>query len=214
MNPASSSGREWLRAIARRAMLERGFEPDFPPDVVREANALHEPQGLPGGAVDDLRRLVWVSIDNDDSRDLDQLSVAEPLDGGRGRDLLVAVADVDALVKRDARDRRARADQHDLRLHAAEIFPMLPERLSTDLTSLNQDEDRLAVVVEMTVAAGRRGRRRPTSTARAGAQPAPSSPTTRVAAWLDGHGAGAAAVAAVPGLDGAAAPPGRRRAGA
>jgi exoribonuclease-2 len=75
------TGREWLRAIARRAMTERGFEPDFPPDVVREANALHEPQGLPGGAVDDLRRLDWVSIDNDDSRDLDQLSVAETLDG-------------------------------------------------------------------------------------------------------------------------------------
>ena len=56
MNPASSSGREWLRAIARRAMTERGFEPDFPPDVVREANALHEPQGLPGGAV---TRLSW-----------------------------------------------------------------------------------------------------------------------------------------------------------
>jgi exoribonuclease-2 len=193
MNPASSSGREWLRAIARRAMTERGFEPDFPPDVVREANALHEPQGLPGGAVDDLRRLDWVSIDNDDSRDLDQLSVAETLDGASVR-LLVAVADVDSAVKRDgAIDERARTNTTSV-YTPAEIFPMLPERLSTDLTSLNPDEDRLAVVVALDVQ--RDGTVASAALRRALVRNKAKLAYDSVAAWLDGKQKPPEAVAA------------------
>src|SRR5262245_8632657 len=105
MDPASASGREWLREIARRALRLRGFEPDFPPAVVAEADRLSG-QERPEGVLDQ-RALDWVSIDNDDSRDLDQLSVAEPLADGGVR-LLIAVADVDAAVRRGgAIDERA-----------------------------------------------------------------------------------------------------------
>ena len=99
MTPSSPSGREWLRDIARRAMKERGFEPDFRPAVVAETKALSGPAAALDGSVEDLRSLAWVSIDNDDSRDLDQLSVAEELPDGSVR-LLVAVADVDSAVPR------------------------------------------------------------------------------------------------------------------
>src|SRR5262245_57025168 len=192
MNPTSSSGREWLRAIARRAMKQRGFEPDFPADVVREANALAEPRGVPQGGVSDLRGLDWVSIDNDDSRDLDQLSVAEEKDGAVS--LLVAVADVDSAVHEGGPiDERARTNTTSV-YTPAEIFPMLPERLSTDLTSLNPDEDRLAVVVTLevqkdgTVASSALGR----ALVRNKAKLAYDS----VAAWLDGQAAAPPAVAA------------------
>ena len=136
-----------LRAIARRAMLDRGLLPEFSPAVMAEvatiARAEHDGSGLR-----DLRGLLWASIDNDDSRDLDQLSVAEALPGGSTK-VLVAIADVDALV-----ERRTAVDDHARRnttsvYTAAEVFPMLPEKLSTDLTSLGQDEDRAAVVIEM-----------------------------------------------------------------
>src|SRR5208283_187559 len=103
-------------------------------------------------SVRDLRGLLWASIDNDDSRDLDQLSVAEPVGGG-GTKVLVAVADVDATVARDsAIDGHARTNTTSV-YTAAQTFSMLPEKLSTDLTSLGQDEDRMAIVSEMVVTA-------------------------------------------------------------
>src|SRR5579863_915260 len=90
-----------LAQLAARAMQERGLEPDFPPDVLRQVENLHEPAKEEDAAIRDLRPLAWVSIDNDDSRDLDRLSVAEDLGGGKVR-VLVAIADVDALVKKDS----------------------------------------------------------------------------------------------------------------
>ena len=102
----------------------------------------------PADGVKDLRDRLWVSIDNDDSRDLDQLSVAEELPDGAVK-VWVAVADVDAVVaKGTALDGHARANTTSV-YTAAEIFPMLPEKLSTNWTSLNENEDRVAVVVEM-----------------------------------------------------------------
>src|SRR3954465_6191349 len=128
-----SSARSRLREIARQAMLDRGFEPDFSPAARAQVAQLHAGPP-PSGLRRDLRDLPWCSIDNDDSRDLDQLTVAQILPNEATR-ILVAIADVSALVKRDsAIDQHARMNTTSV-YTAAEIFPMLPERLSTDLTS-------------------------------------------------------------------------------
>jgi exoribonuclease-2 len=199
MNPESVGGRERLREIARRAMEERGFEPDFPPAVLAEANALPGSPPRPGGPIEDLRPLPWVSIDNHDSRDLDQLSVAEDLGGGSVR-LLVAVADVDAAVRRDgAIDERARTNTTSV-YTPAQVFPMLPERLSTDLTSLNEDEDRLAVVVSLEVRAD--GTVGESGVSRALVRNKAKLAYDPVAAWLDGKADAPAAVAASKKIEG------------
>ncbi len=131
-------------------MLERGLDPDFPPGELKELDRIHGPATPVEGATRDLRDLIWCSIDNDDSRDLDQLTFAEALTGGAVK-VLVAVADVDALVKKNsAIDGHAWKNTTSV-YTAAEIFTMLPEKLSTDLTSLNYGSDRLAVVIEMVV---------------------------------------------------------------
>src|SRR6516164_9187121 len=105
-------------------MVEKGLEPDFSRDVLAELAAIHGPAPVPGSGVRDLRDRLWVSIDNDDSRDLDQLTVAEPRSGGATA-VLVAVADVDAVVARgSAIDTHARTNTTSV-YTAAEIFPML-----------------------------------------------------------------------------------------
>ncbi len=132
-------------------MLERGLLPDFSPGALAEINRISEPATRADQWTHDLRNLVWCSIDNDDSRDLDQLTVAEALADGTVK-ILVAVADVDSLVKKESTlDDHARQNTTSV-YTAAEIFPMLPEKLSTNLTSLNYEADRLAVVVEMLIA--------------------------------------------------------------
>ena len=131
-------------------MVERGLEPGFSRDVLAELDRIRGPAPVEGDGIVDWRERLWISIDNDDSRDLDQLSYAEPLPGGATR-VFVAIADVDAVVaKGTAIDAHARTNTTSV-YTAAEIFPMLPEKLSTGFTSLNEDEDRLAVVVTMTV---------------------------------------------------------------
>src|SRR5437762_2869628 len=105
---------------------------------------------IPKPNIRDLRQLLWCSIDNDDSRDLDQLSVAQTTPGG-GMKMLVAIADVDSLVARDTPVDQHAAHNTTSVYTGAQIFPMLPERLSTDLTSLNEDEDRNAIVIEYVV---------------------------------------------------------------
>jgi VacB/RNase II family 3'-5' exoribonuclease len=150
MSASDQKPRDLLAGIARQAMLDRGLLPDFSKEAQAQADS------LTGAARDasarDLRAADWVSIDNDDSRDLDQLSVAEALDGGTTR-LLVAIADVDAAVARGTPiDDHARQNTTSV-YTAGHIFPMLPEKLSTDLTSLVQGADRLAIVMEMVVAA-------------------------------------------------------------
>jgi VacB/RNase II family 3'-5' exoribonuclease len=143
--------RSILQALAHRAMLERGLAPDFPPQALAELDAIHGP-AVPGeGSTRDLRNLPWCSIDNDDSRDLDQLTVAEVMPEGAAK-VLVAIADVDAVVKmRSALDEHAQQNTTSV-YTVAETFPMVPEKLSTDLTSLNQQADRLAIVIEMVIA--------------------------------------------------------------
>ena len=133
-------------------MLERGLSPDFSAAAWAQLNALTSAAMETGPAIRDLRALLWASIDNDDSRDLDQLSVAEPLSGGAVK-ILVAIADVDSTVKvGSAIDEHAWINTISV-YTAAQVFPMLPEKLSTDLTSLGQGQERLAIVIEMTIAA-------------------------------------------------------------
>jgi VacB/RNase II family 3'-5' exoribonuclease len=145
-----SSSRRFLQEIAREAMRDRGFEPDFSRAAEAQVAAFGGPAAPDGRR--DLRDLIWCSIDNDDSRDLDQLSVARGNSTGDVT-VLVAVADVDALVRRDTPVDQHAAHNTTSVYTGAQIFPMLPERLSTDLTSLNEDEDRNAIVVEYVVTA-------------------------------------------------------------
>ena len=191
------NARQRLRDIARRAMLERGLEPDFSPAARAEADAARgQADGI--GTLRDLRDLQWCSIDNDDSRDLDQLTVALDATAGARR-VLVAVADVDAAVTKDsALDAHARINTTSV-YTAAQVFPMLPERMSTDLTSLNQDADRLAIVVEITVGAD--GAVAGGEVYRARVRNRAKLAYNAVAAWLDGHGPLPPAAAAVKGLD-------------
>ena len=184
-------------------MLERGLLPTFSPAVSDELKALDQGAAaarsgrLADSGIRDLTNLAWASIDNDDSRDLDQLTMSE---SGPGDDVTVrvAVADVDALVK-DGSSIDAHARHNTTSVYtAAEVFPMLPERLSTDLTSLNPGQDRLAVVVDMVVAAD--GSVRSSDIYRARVRNQAQLAYSGVAAWLTGSGSAPAAIAAVPGL--------------
>jgi len=129
-------------------MIDRGLLPAFSAAVLDQLRGIEGPAAGDGTERRDLRDLLWASIDNDDSRDLDQLSAAEPLPDGAVR-VLVAVADVDAVVTAgSAIDGHARHNTTSV-YTIPEIFPMLPERLSTDLTSLNEGQERPAIIVEM-----------------------------------------------------------------
>jgi len=131
-------------------MIEHDLLPEFEKPVLTELGAIGGPARTQSPSVRNLRGLLWASIDNDDSLDLDQLSVAEPLAGGQVK-ILVAIADVDALVKKaSAIDRHAQHNSTSI-YTAAQVFPMLPERLSTDLTSLGEGQERLAIVIEMII---------------------------------------------------------------
>ncbi|HMG13740.1 MAG TPA: ribonuclease catalytic domain-containing protein, partial [Gemmatimonadaceae bacterium] len=141
-----------LRDAAVAAMVKNGFEPDFSPAVMSEIRSLDDPSDnpLPPG-VQDLRQLHWSSVDNRESRDLDQIEVAERLANGSTR-IRIGVADVEGLVPIGSpADQHAAANTTSVYTGVA-VFPMLPERLSTDLTSLNEGEDRFAVVIEFDVA--------------------------------------------------------------
>jgi VacB/RNase II family 3'-5' exoribonuclease len=179
-------------------MLERGLQPDFPAAAVAQANSITEPGTPTGPAVRDLRGLLWASIDNDDSQDLDQLSVAEPLTDAAVK-ILVAIADVDAIVKIGSPlDEHARTNTTSV-YTAAQIFPMLPEKLSTNLTSLADGQERVSLVMEMTIDAG--GAITGSDIYRAQVRNRAKLAYNSVAAWLDGNAAAPARVAAVPGME-------------
>jgi VacB/RNase II family 3'-5' exoribonuclease len=186
-----------LAAIARKAMIERGLEPDFPLAAQQELTAIGGP-AVANEDVRDLRERLWASIDNDDSRDLDQLTVAEALAGGRIR-ILVAIADVDALVRKgSALDGHASHNTTSVYTPAA-IFPMLPPILSTDLTSLNEDQDRVAVVADMVFETD--GSLATLELYRAHVRNHGQLAYRSVAAWLDGEGPAPRRIAAIPELD-------------
>ena len=187
-----------LEQIARRAMMEYGFLPDFSAAALKELETVRQADHAVGSPEIDLRHLLWASIDNDDSLDLDQLTVAETLADKQVK-VLVAVADVAALVRKNsAIDAHARHNTTSV-YTAGRIFPMLPEKLSTDLTSLNYHEDRPAMIIEMVIGDG--GVMQSSNIYRAWVRSQAKLAYNSVAAWLEGKGPMPAAVAAVPGLD-------------
>lgn len=197
MNATGEQPRAILQRIARRVMVERGLLPDFSAEALTELGRIQPPAATNDDQVRDLRHLLWASIDNDDSRDLDQLTVAEAMPDNKVK-IFVAVADVDAVVtKGSAIDEHAQHNTTSV-YTAAAIFPMLPEKLSTDITSLGFNEDRLVIVVEMIV--GGDGSIENSGIYRAWVRNRAKLAYNSVAAWLEG-GVAPAAVAAVPGLD-------------
>ena len=192
MDPAA------LRHLAVDAMRTRGLLPEFTPQALREAEAARGTSQEHGAGLRDLRRLCWFSIDNDDTQDLDQLSVAQPLPDGTAR-LLVAIADVDAMVRPGgAVDAHAAANTTSV-YTAAGVFPMLPEVLSTDLSSLHEGRERLALVVDMLVQAD--GAVGESEIYRALVLNRAKLTYDRVSAWLDGEGPAPSQLATVPGLE-------------
>jgi exoribonuclease-2 len=198
MTQRGRHNRSDLAEIARRAMQEKGLNPDFPAAALMQLDGIHDPAREKDPAIRDLRDLQWASIDNDDSRDLDQLSVAEERPGGAVK-VLIAIADVDAVVRKGT-PLDARAAQNTTSVYTAGgIFPMLPEKLSTDLTSLNQDVDRLSIVIEYVVNAD--GTLGDSNVFRALVRNKAKLAYDAVDAWRDGRGPMPPAMAAVPGID-------------
>ncbi len=187
-----------LQRIARRAMIERGLVAEFSKDALAQVAAIPAAAASTDGDVRDLRKLLWCSIDNDDSRDLDQLSVMEEQAGGAVK-IFVAVADVDALVKKGT-PLDAHAARNTTSIYtAAEIFPMLPEKLSTDLTSLNSGVDRVAMILEYVV--NKDGTLGATAIYRANVHNYAKLAYNALAAWLDAKGPMPEAIAKVPGME-------------
>src|ERR1035437_8754629 len=186
-----------LNARAHQAMLEAGFQPDFPPEVVVQARQTPAPKDS-GTPARDLRSLLWSSIDNDSSRDLDQVEYVEKLPDGTVR-LLVGIADVDRSVpKGSAIDIHAAAEATSV-YTGVMIFPMLPGELSTDRTSLLDAQDRCSIVIELHILDSGEvtGHEVYPAWLRNRAKLAYSS----TGAWLEGRGPIPSAVAAVPGME-------------
>ena len=197
MNTNDQHHRAILQSIAHRVMLERGLLPDFSAKALAELGQLQDPAISDDKSIRDMRNLLWASIDNDDSRDLDQLTVAEALPAGKVK-ILVAIADVDSSIKDgSALDNHARQNTTSV-YTAAEIFPMLPEKISTDITSLNFNEDRLSIVIDMVVDPD--GSVQESDIYRAWVRNHAKLAYNSVAAWLENNGPIPEAIPAVNGL--------------
>jgi exoribonuclease-2 len=187
-----------LVRIATAAMTERGLEPEFSNLVDQQLRSIDGPGRETGPEIHDLTGLLWCSIDNDDSLDLDQLTTCELLGHGAVK-MLVAIADVDALVKKgSAIDNHARTNTTSV-YTSARIFPMLPELLSTNLTSLNFAEDRLALVTEMVFNAD--ATLASSTVYRARVHNKAKLAYDATSAWIEGGDPLPAAAAAVPGME-------------
>src|ERR1700752_2045932 len=176
-----------LQATAKEIMQQYGFEPDFPAPVATQlANRGQQPQASPSRDVRDLRNLLWSSIDNDTSRDLDQIEVVEYASNGDVK-VMVGIADVDAFVAK-----MTPIDQHAARetttvYTGIRNFPILPEQLSTGFTSLLENQDRLSVVVEFVV--GSDGNTKSSNVYRALVRNKAQLQYNSVGAWLEGSAA-------------------------
>jgi len=187
-----------LKTRAHQAMLDAGFHPDFPADISRETQALEQTAPKNSSAVRDLRSLLWSSIDNDCSRDLDQVEYAEKLPDGAAR-LLIGIADVDSSVpKGSAIDQHAASETTSVYTGVA-TFPMLPDELSTDLTSLRDAQERLSIVIELRVQPSGEVTNHDVYPALLRNQAKLAYNST--GAWLEGRGPIPPAIAAVPGME-------------
>jgi VacB/RNase II family 3'-5' exoribonuclease len=184
-----------LQAAAKQTMLEKGFEPELSPQVQQQLDQLkaHPPQVAPGADIRDLRNLLWSSIDNDTSRDLDQAEVAEPLPNGETK-VLVAIADVDSFVPKGSPIDKYAAKETTTVYSGVRNFPMLPEQLSTGTTSLLETGDRLSIVIEFVV--GGDGSIHSSGVYRAVVRNKAQLAYNAVGAWLEGRGGAPAKVAA------------------
>jgi len=183
-----------LQATAKEIMQQYGFEPDFlAPVATQLANLGQQPQVSPSRDVRDMRNLLWSSIDNDTSRDLDQIEVVESAPIGDVK-VMVGIADVDTFVPK-----ATPIDQHAARetttvYTGIRNFPMLPEQLSTGVTSLLENQDRLSVVIEFVVDAD--GNLKSSDVYRALVQNKAQLQYNSVGAWLEGTAAPPPKVAA------------------
>ena len=183
-----------LVAAAHAVMLERGFQPDFPKGTDEQVAAIQaHPETPAAPGAQDLRKLLWSSIDNDTSKDLDQIEWAEQLPDGRIR-VLIGVADVDARVAEGTViDGHARSETTSV-YTGVKVFPMLPTQLSEGITSLNENEDRVAVVIEFVADA--KGVCSDGKAYRALVRNRAQLAYNGVGAWLEGRGTAPAKVAA------------------
>jgi exoribonuclease-2 len=188
-----------LQAAARRVMLENGFELDAQPGASQQLADLarRPPLVAPGGDVRDLRGLLWSSIDNDTSRDLDQIEVAERLPDGTTR-VMVAIADVDAFVPKGSPIDQDAARQTTTVYTGVGNFSMLPEALSTGATSLLEAADKLALVIELGV--GTNGHVQSSTVYRAVVRNTAQLTYNAVGRWLEGSAPAPPKVAASPDL--------------
>src|SRR5712692_11244480 len=184
-----------LQAIARQVMLENGFEPEFPPAVQQQLSQLQSrpPQIIPDGNIRDLRDLLWSSIDNDTSRDLDQIEVAERLSNGLTK-VMVGIADVDAFVSKGCPIDQHAGKETTTVYTGVRNFSMLPEQLSTGTTSLLENQERLSVVTEFLV--DQNGSVSGGTAYRAITRNKAQLTYNAVGAWLEGKGAAPPKVAA------------------
>jgi exoribonuclease-2 len=183
-----------LVAAAHASMIEHGFQPDFPAGTDKELAAIQAHPELPvAPGAQDLRNLLWSSIDNDTSKDLDQIEWAEQLPDGRIR-VLIGVADVDVRVALGTViDGHAKSATTSI-YTGVKVFPMLPAELSEGITSLNENQDRVALVIEFAVDAA--GTASDGKAYRALVHNRAQLAYNSVGAWLEGRGPAPAKVAA------------------
>src|ERR1039457_136887 len=186
-----------LQAIGRQVMQEQGFEPNFPPETQQQLNEInaHPPQLTTSDKVRDLRNLLWSSIDNDTSKDLDQIEVAERLPNGDVK-VMIGIADVDAFVAKGT-PVDAHAERETTSVYTGvTIFPMLPNELSTGASSLLENVDRPAVVTEFVVRIDGKGLLTAGNVYRAIVRNKAQLTYNAVGAWLEGTAAVPAKLAA------------------
>lgn len=188
-----------LQTSAKQTMVAHGFQPDFPAEIQAQLASIlsNPPAVVPGPSIRDLRELLWSSIDNDTSRDLDQIEYAELLPDGTTK-VLIGIADVDTFVPRGSPIDNYAAGETTSVYTGVRIFPMLPEQLSTGLTSLLENQDRLSVIVEYKIDAS--GNVIAPDVYRAVVRNRAQLAYNAVGAWLEGCGSAPPKVAGAPEL--------------